>query len=111
MEFVLFFLDNCNPRGYNVCMIKSFEHKGLEMFFRVGDKRGIQPQHSQKIADILDRLDASVEVRDMNYPGSNLHPLKGKLKNHWSVKVSGNWRITFKFINGNAYVVNYQDYH
>ena len=92
-------------------MIKSFDHKGLEKFFYTGNKSGIQPQHSQKIADILDRLDASVNVTDMNYPGSNLHKLKGDLKDHWSVSVSGNWRITFKFIDGNAYVVNYQDYH
>ena len=92
-------------------MIKSFEHKGLENFFHDEEKSGIQPKHSQKIADILDQLDASVIIQDMNYPGSNLHPLKGKLKDHWSVKVSGNWRITFKFINGNAYEVNYQDYH
>ena len=92
-------------------MIKSFQHKGLEKFFYDGDKRGIQSDHAQKIADILDRLDASVVTQDMEYPGSNLHRLKGKLKEYWSVKVSGNWRITFKFIDGNAYVVDYQDYH
>jgi proteic killer suppression protein len=92
-------------------MIKSFAHKGLEKFFYEGNKSGIQPNHSQNIADILDRLDASVKIQDMNYPGSNLHQLKGDLKEHWSVKVSGNWRITFKFIEGNAFVVNYQDYH
>ena len=92
-------------------MIKSFQHKGLERFFYDGNKRGIQPDHAQKIADILDRLDASVVIQDMDYPGSNLHRLKGKLKENWSVKVSGNWRITFKFIDGNAYVVDYQDYH
>ena len=76
----MFFLDKCNTKSYNAAMIKSFEHKGLEMFFNDGDRRGIQPHHSQKIADVLDRLDASVEVRDMNYPGSNLHRLKGNLK-------------------------------
>ena len=92
-------------------MIKSFQHKGLERFFYDGNKRGIQPDHAQKIADILDRLDASVVIQDMDYPGSNLHRLKGKLKENWSVKVSGNWRITFKFIDGNAYVADYQDYH
>ncbi|UCG91117.1 MAG: type II toxin-antitoxin system RelE/ParE family toxin [candidate division WOR-3 bacterium] len=92
-------------------MIKSFDHKGLEKFFYDGDRRGIQPAHAQKIADILDRLDASAAVQDMNYPGSNLHQLKGRLKGIWSVKVSGNWRITFKFIEGNAYVVDYMDYH
>jgi proteic killer suppression protein len=59
-------------------MIKSFEHKGLENFFYDENKSGIQPKHSQKIADILDQLDASFIIQDMNYPGSNLHPLKGK---------------------------------
>ena len=92
-------------------MIKSFEHKGLERFFYDGDKRGIQPAHAQKIADILDRLDASVKLQDMNYPGSNLHQLKGELKGVWSVKVSGNWRISFQFVEENAYVLDYLDYH
>ena len=92
-------------------MIKSYDHKGLEKFCYDGNKRGIQHAHAQKIADILDRLDASVQIQDMNYPGSNLHQLKGKLKEVWSVKVSGNWRITFKFIEGNAYVVDYKDFH
>ena len=92
-------------------MIKSFEHKGQKRFFFDGDKRGIQGQHAQRIADILDRLDASVSMQDMSFPGSGLHRLKGTLKNHWSVRVSGNWRITFRFEDGNAYVVDYQDYH
>ena len=104
-------IDKRNLKGYIVYVITSFDHKGLEKFFYGGDKRGIQPAHAQKIADILDRLDASVTVRDMNFPGSNLHQLKGRLKGIWSVKVSGNWRITFKFIEGNAYVVDYRDYH
>jgi proteic killer suppression protein len=104
-------VDTRNQRGYIGAVIKSFDHKGLERFFYNGDKRGIQPAHSQKIADVLDRLDASVSIRDMNYPGSNLHKLQGKLQGLWSVKVSGNWRITFKFIEGNAYVVDYTDYH
>ena len=92
-------------------MIKSFEHKGLEKYFYEGDKSSIQANHAQKTADILDRLDASLTIQDMNYPGSNLLQLKGNLKGHWSIKVSGNWRITFKFIEGNAYVVDYTDYH
>ena len=92
-------------------MIKSFKHRGLEKYFYDGDKNRIQPKHAQKIVDILDRLDASIKIQDMDYPGSNLHQLKGKLKELWSVKVSGNWRIIFKFINGNAYIVDYKDYH
>ncbi len=106
-----FFLTVVTIRVTILFMIKSFNHKGLEKFFYEGDKSGIQANHSRKIADILDRLDASISAADMNYPGSNLHRLKGNLKDHWSVKVSGNWRITFEFIDQNAYVVNYQDYH
>jgi len=60
---------------------------------------------------ILAALDSSHEIDDMNVPGFKLHPLKGKLKGVWSVSVSGNWRITFKFENGNAHLVNYEDYH
>ena len=92
-------------------MIKSFAHKGLEVFFLTGSTKGIQAKHAGRLGYILDLLDAAASVRDMNFPGSNLHPLKGDLAEHWSVKVSGNWRLTFRFENGNAYVVNYQDYH
>ena len=92
-------------------MIKSFKHKGLENFFYDGSKRGIQPIHAQKLADILDRLDASKSITDMNYPGSGLHPLKGALKESWAVKVSGNWRVIFKFHEEDAYHVDYIDYH
>jgi proteic killer suppression protein len=74
-------------------------------------KKGIQPDQAQKLADILDRLDAAAIINDMNYPGSFLHPLKGNLKGYWAVKVSGNWRIIFQFKNGNAYMVDYMDYH
>ena len=97
--------------GYTLRVIKSFKHKGLEKLFNDGSKKGIQPQHAEKLVDILDRLDASALVDDMDYPGSDLHPLKGDLKGHWAVKVSGNWRIIFRFENGDAYVVNYLDYH
>jgi proteic killer suppression protein len=92
-------------------VIKSFRHKGLEKLFYDGSKKGIQPEHAKKLADILDRLDAASVVSDMDYPGSFLHLLKGNLKDHWSVRVSGNWRIIFRFGNGDAYVVDYKDYH
>lgn len=92
-------------------MIKSFSHKGLEVFFETGSTKGIQVKHADRLGRMLDRLDAAAEVRDMNAPGYDLHPLKGKLTGHWSVKVSGNWRMTFRMENGNAYIVNYQDYH
>jgi len=92
-------------------VIKSFRHKGLKRLFYEGTKKGIQPSYALKLTDTLDRLDAASVVEDMDYPGSALHPLKGKLADHWSVKVSGNWRLIFKFINGDAYVVDYVDYH
>jgi len=92
-------------------MIKSFSHKGLEDFFYAGSLRGIQAKHADRLARILDRLDAAEVVMDMAYPGSALHPLKGDLHGVWSVKVSGNWRIVFRFEDGNAYVVDYLDYH
>ena len=88
-------------------MIKSFRHKGLEDFFYDNSRKGIQAQHAQKLADILDRLDAAKEVKDMNFPGSDLHQLKGEMKGLWSIKVSGNWRVVFSFTEGNADSINY----
>src|SRR5947209_5909041 len=76
-------------------VIKSFRHKGLENFFYDGSKKGIQPKHAQKLTDILDRLDAATTVEDVNFPGSDLHPLKGDMKGNWAVRVSGHWRIVF----------------
>ena len=72
---------------------------------------GIQSKHKQKLRMILAALDSSHEIEDMDLPGFKLHPLKGKLKNLWSVTVNGNWRITFECENGNAHIVNYEDYH
>jgi toxin HigB-1 len=92
-------------------MIKSFAHKGLEKFFRTGSQRGINPDHSEKLRRQLFRLDAAVSAKDMDIPGWKLHRLSGSLKDHWSVWVSGNWRLTFKFECGHAEIVNYQDYH
>lgn len=92
-------------------MIKSFKHKGLERFFYHGDQSGINPNHTSKLARILDRLDASINPQDMNLPGYHLHELKGKEKGVWSVWVNGNWRVTFAFEGNNAILVNYRDYH
>jgi len=92
-------------------VIKSFRHKGLQKFFFDGTKKGIQPKQAEKLADILDLLDATSEVKDMNFPGSDLHLLKGDLRGFWSVKVSGNWRIIFRFEKGEVFDVDYVDYH
>ena len=92
-------------------MIKSFKHKGLEDFFYGGKKKGIKPEQANRLERILDRLNAASETKDMNYPGSNLHALSGDRKGEYSVKVSGNWRIIFEFVDGDAYIVDYDDYH
>jgi proteic killer suppression protein len=92
-------------------MIRSFRHKGLEQFFVTGSKRGILPDHADKIARVLDRLDASISPYDMNLPGYRLHELKGQEDGTWSVTINGNWRITFQFEDQDAFVVDYRDYH
>jgi proteic killer suppression protein len=92
-------------------MIRSFRHKGLEQFFITGSKRGILPDHADKIARVLDRLDASISPADMNLPGYRLHELKGQEADTWSVTVNANWRITFQFEGQDAVVVDYRDYH
>ena len=92
-------------------MIKSFEHKGLRKFWETGSVAGIQPSHAVKLRLILQRLDAAGEVHDVDFHGARLHQLKGDMKGLWSVTVNGNWRITFKFEDGDVYIVNYLDYH
>lgn len=92
-------------------MIRDFRHKGLEKFFLTGTTVGIQTKHSQKLRMQLAMLNAASEIDDMDRPGWSLHQMKGNKKGIWSVKVSGNWRITFKFEKGDAHVVNYEDYH
>lgn len=92
-------------------MIKSFRHKGLKLFYETGNHKGIQPDHAQKLARILDRLDSAISPKDMNLPGYNLHQLTGKEKGTWSVWVNGNWRVIFNFENDNATNINYIDYH
>ena len=92
-------------------MIKSFEHKGLEAFFRTGSKAGIQPHHSNRLRLQLAMLDKARETKDMNAPGWRLHGLSGDLAGVHSVTVNGNWRMTFRFEDGDAVLVDYQDYH
>ena len=92
-------------------MITSFAHKGLHQFFHMGSTAGIQFKHATKLEMILKLLDRAKLVSDMNFPGSHLHPLKGKKNGLWAVRVSGNWRITFRFDHGDAEIVDYVDYH
>lgn len=92
-------------------MIKTIRHKGLQKFFEAGNTSGIQAKHSELLEDRLAALDTAQSIDDMNIPGYRLHPLKGKLKGRWSIKVSGNWRLTFEFKDGDVYVLDYEDYH
>ena len=92
-------------------MIRSFKHKGLERFFLKGTKSGIQAKHASTLRLILSRLNASLDPQDMNLPGLHLHQLSGEDEGIWSVRVSGNWRVTFRFIERDAEIVNYEDYH
>ncbi len=91
--------------------IRSFKHKGLKKFFETGSKSGIQAALTKKIGLILDRLDAATDPKDMNFPGSDFHPLKGTLNGYYSVHVNGNWTIIFRFEKGEALEVNLIDYH
>lgn len=92
-------------------MIKSFRHKGLQRFFATGFKAGVQPAHGPRLARQLHRLDVAKGAQDMNLPGWQLHPLTGESAGHWSVWVSGNWRLTFAFEGEDAAQVDYRDYH
>lgn len=92
-------------------MIQSFKHKGLERFFLKGSKAGIQAKHATKLRLILGRLNSSTGPYDMDLPGLFLHSLSGGKDDIWSVRVSGNWRVTYRFIDGDAEIVNYEDYH
>lgn len=92
-------------------MIKSFRHKGLERFFLTGSQNGIQSAHAKRLQMQLTALDTATEIEDMDIPGYRLPELKGDRKGVWSITVNGDWRVTFIFENGNAEIVNYEDYH
>jgi proteic killer suppression protein len=92
-------------------VIKSFKHAGLERLFRDGSKAGINPAHARKLENQLATLNRATSPSGMNLPGWNLHPLHQELADHWAVKVNGNWRLTFRFEEQDAILVDYQDYH
>jgi toxin HigB-1 len=92
-------------------VIVSFRHKGLKLVYEKGDRRRVSSEHADKIERILARLDEATEPRNMDLPGFRLHPLKGDLAGYWSVSVSGNWRIVFRFDGANVRDVDLVDYH
>ncbi|MEA3092308.1 MAG: toxin HigB [Caballeronia sp.] len=102
---------------YTIRMIKSFRHKGLERFFLTGSKAGIAAAHAEKLQIRLTALHAATGPDDMNAAAWKLHPLTGRnsrkqdVEGHWSIWITGNWRLTFFFEGTDAVLVDYQDYH
>jgi proteic killer suppression protein len=92
-------------------VIKSFRHKGLRKLFETGNGAGVQANHRKRLRMQLAALDTAQTIEDMNLPGFALHALKGELRGRWAISVNGNWRLTFEFKDGNAYVLDYEDYH
>ncbi|GGY03040.1 hypothetical protein GCM10007160_33640 [Litchfieldella qijiaojingensis] len=92
-------------------MIVSIKHKGLQALYEKGTTKGVQQDHVKKLRRILANLDEAKEPKDMDFPGYKLHSLKGDRDGFWSVWVSGNWRVTWRFIGGDVELVNYEDYH
>ena len=92
-------------------MIQSFRYKGLRKFFELGSGAGIQPAHAKRLRMILTALATAMTIDDMQISGFRLHPIKGREHGRWSVWVNGNWRVTFEFRDGHAYVLDYEDYH
>lgn len=92
-------------------MIKTFKHKGLERFFLAGERRLLDAKHIDRIERMLDALNNTSDINDLLVPSYKWHKLSGGRAGVWSMKVSGNWRLTFRFENGHAYDVDLEDYH
>jgi toxin HigB-1 len=92
-------------------MIKSFRHKGLRSLFESGKAAGVQASHVKRLRMQLAALDTAQVIDDMDIPGFLLHSLKGEMRGRWSITVNGNWRLTFEFEDGNAYILDDEDYH
>ncbi len=83
----------------------------MRRLYEDDDPRGVIAEHAAKLRDILARLDAAGTVADLDLPGFRLHPLKGELKGYWAITVRANWRVIFRFDDGDALDVDYTDYH
>lgn len=90
---------------------KKDKQRGLCKFFETGNLAGIQPDHRQKLRIRLIALDTATCIEDMNTPGWRLHSLKGDRQGLWAIDVNRKWRIVFEFKDGDAYIVDYEDYH
>ena len=104
-------IDRCTGTRYNLSMIRSFHHRGLRRLFERGDPSRVGPNQLDRITLALADLEAASKPSDVDLPGYRLHPLRGDLEGLWSISISGNWRITFRFEDGNVYDVDLVDYH
>ena len=92
-------------------MIKSFRHRGLRRLYDRAEASGVRADQLRRIQQVLIDLDTSKSPMEMNLPGYRLHQLKGDLKGYWSVTISGNWRVIFRFEREEACDVDLVDYH
>ncbi|HBO6064777.1 type II toxin-antitoxin system RelE/ParE family toxin [Pseudomonas aeruginosa] len=92
-------------------MIKSFQHKGLRVFYETGSTKGIRADHAKRLARVLPFLDRAAAPADVDFPGWRLHQLKGEMAGYWSITISGNWRVVFRFVGTDVELVDYLDYH
>ena len=104
-------MGNCRQTPYTWPVIETFRHRGLRKLYRQGRSSKVAQGHTPKLLRILTALDRSPGPEGMDLPGFRLHPLKGHLRGHHAVSVSGNWRVTFRFEDGSAVDVDYLDYH
>ena len=92
-------------------MIKSWRHKGLKELFQEDTHKGVRPDMANRLRRRLDVLDAADSLQALGLPGFRLHPLSGNMSGRYSISVTGNWRITFRFENGDVFDVDLEDYH
>ena len=92
-------------------MIRSFRHRGLKRLYERDDASQIHAAYRKKVSRILADLDTARMPKDMDFPGLRLHPLTGGLKGFWSVTVSANWRIIFRFDDTDVVDADFIDYH
>ncbi|MCM2447770.1 Killer protein [Rahnella sp. CG8] len=90
-------------------MIRSFRHKGLRALYECGDPSGVHAAHVPRLRRLLMYLNDASAPGDI--AGFRLHPLKGQLKGFWSVSISGNWRVIFRFNGSDVELIDYLDYH
>lgn len=96
---------------HTIPMIISFQHKGLKLFYETGSTRGISADHAKRLRRVLGVLDQAQSWQDADLPGYRLHPLKGDKAEFWSITISGNWRVIFRFDGLDVELVDYVDYH